>query len=108
MPGMATQCRYFWQPASAPGSAHFFGISNVECSLRNPWRFEGRVLQVMLADESGTCPGGTVPLYRLFNPAAGGAPLHRLTVDAAVRGEMLASGWIAEGLGVGVQACVTP
>jgi uncharacterized delta-60 repeat protein len=108
LPGTAAHCRYLWQPASALGRAHFFGISNVECSLRDRWQFEGRVLFVMLPDEWGTCPGGTVPLYRLFNPGGAGAPLHRFTIDAAVRGEMLASGWIAEGLGVGVQACVTP
>ena len=30
---------------------------------------------------AGTCPAGTVPVYRLYNDGHGAAPNHRYTTD---------------------------
>ncbi len=42
---------------------------------------------------------------RLYNDGQGGAPNHRFTTSASVRAEMLASGYIAEGAGMGIGLC---
>jgi len=54
----------------------------------------------------GTCPSGTQPVYRLFNnrPDAN----HRYTIDKAVRDQMVAQGWIAEGDGADAVAMCAP
>ncbi len=61
-----------------------------------------------LPDTAGACAGATMPLYRLFNDGKGGAPNHRYTPRLAIRSEMLAQGWVAEGFGIGVIGCVPP
>jgi hypothetical protein len=58
-----------------------------------------------LPDASGSCAGGTLPLYRLYNNGQSGAPNHRYTTSPATRAAMLAQGWIAEGSGIGVIGC---
>ena len=54
----------------------------------------------------GTCPSGMQPVYRLFNnrPDAN----HRYTIDKAVRDQMVAQGWIAEGDGADAVAMCVP
>jgi len=46
---------------------------------------------------AGVCPAGTVNVYRVFDnrPDAN----HRYMTDPAVRAQMVAKGWIAEGDG---------
>jgi uncharacterized delta-60 repeat protein len=100
-------CRYFSGVAFAPASSHFFSASLSECSaVPRPWIREGDVIPVALPAEDGSCVNGTTPLYRLYNNSMGGVPHHRYTTSAAVRASMLAAGWIGEGAGVGVMACV--
>jgi len=42
----------------------------------------------------------------LYNNGQGGAPNHRYTTSLAVRSQMLAKGWVSEGLGDnGVTMC---
>jgi hypothetical protein len=42
----------------------------------------------------------------MYNNGMSGAPNHRFTTDLAVRAQMLALGWIAEGNGtIGVTMC---
>jgi hypothetical protein len=110
-PGVAAVCRFF-STAFDPRSSHFYtGIAS-ECAAvkANPsWAFEGEVFGVLLPSAAGACPGGTVPLYRLYNAGQGAAPNHRYTTDLAVRNLMLVFGWISEGYGAtGVIACVPP
>ena len=45
------------------------------------------------------------PVYRLYNNGRGAAPNHRFTTDLAVRSQMLAQGYVAEGYGIGVSMC---
>ena len=47
----------------------------------------------------GSCAAGTLPVYRLYNNGQGAAPNHRYTTDAALRVQMIAQGWVAEGDG---------
>ena len=46
---------------------------------------------------AGNCPSGMQPIYRVFNNRADAN--HRYTIDRAVRDDMVAKGWIAEGDG---------
>jgi hypothetical protein len=57
-------------------------------------------------DPSKSCAAGFMPGYRLYNNGQGGAPNHRYTTNFNVRGQMLAQGWVPEGLGPdGVETC---
>jgi len=105
----ANMCRFF-SVSFAPKSSHFYTPYADECAavkLNPDWQFEAEVFAVFLPDANGGCPPGTLALYRLYNDGQGGAPNHRFTTNAAMRADMLARGWIAEGSGpLGVTACV--
>ena len=74
--------------------------------LSNPnWQLEGYVFNVAPPAGDGSCPAGFAPVYRLYNDGQGAAPNHRFTTDLAVRGQMLAKGYVAEGYGIGVSMC---
>jgi hypothetical protein len=111
-PLSTTQCRFFSGSAFAPKSSHFYSPYAFECravyySESDVWDFEGNVMPVLLPDDSGTCPFGARPLYRLYNNGQGGAPNHRYTTELAIRTLMIAEGWLPEGAGkIGVIACV--
>ena len=105
----AKVCRFWSGQTFAPRSSHFYTPFDWECaSTRSDaaWTFEGEAFSIKLADPSGACPTGTMPLYRLFNDGRGGAPNHRYTTSLATRADMIAQGWIAEGSGIGVIGCV--
>ena len=103
-------CRFF-NVAFAPKSSHFYTPFAGECDgLRagtQGWQYEGDGFFVDAADATGACAPGLRPVFRLYNNGQGGAPNHRYTTDTAVRAEMLAKGWVSEGLGPqGVIFCV--
>ena len=102
-------CRFF-STAFAPRSSHFYTPFAAECALvktEPEWQYEAIAFYIALADDSGLCPAGTVPLYRAYNNGMGGAPNHRYTTSLAVLDQMLAAGWVFEGHGVTkVFACV--
>ena len=54
-------------------------------------------LPVTSGPMAGTCPAGTIPIYRVFNNRAD--PNHRYTTSRAIRDQMVALGGIAEGYG---------
>lgn len=110
--GLTVVCRFF-TVAFAPKSSHFYTPIASECSgLRGDprvWQYEGDAFYVQLSDAAGACPGGTSPVYRLYNSGQGGAPNHRYTTDSDVRAAMMASGWVPEGFGAqGVAFCSPP
>lgn len=114
-PGPATNpvCRYFGVPVPGIGS-HFYSANGVECyqvfvKFGTVWQVESdNVFQVDVPDAVGACPGGTIPVYRLFNNQADAN--HRYTTSLVVRAQMEAAGWIREGFGPGgvVMCAVAP
>ena len=108
-PQGVTVCRFFSGTSFAPRSSHFFTPYPNECTIvkGNPdWGYEGDVFRINVPDVGGTCPSGTLPVYRLYNNGQGGAPNHRHTTDLTLRAQMLAQGWIPEGYGpLGVIMC---
>ncbi len=103
-----TVCRFF-STSFTPRSSHFYTPFANECTIvkASPdWEFEGDVFNIPIPALDGSCPAGTVPVYRLYNNGQGAAPNHRYTIDFAVRAQMIARGWIAEGYGdIGVIMC---
>jgi hypothetical protein len=108
-PGGASVCRFWSDQTFKPKSSHFYTPYALECSKvkANPdWKYEEDAFALTLPDASGNCAESSVPLYRLYNDGKGGAPNHRYTTSLAIRAQMLAQGWVAEGLGIGVMGCV--
>mgnify|MGYP001044048107 FL=1 len=96
-------CRYYGLP-SAGLDSHFYSASALECWQVNAyygteWQIESdNVFQIALPNTTtGACPGGMVPVYRVFNkrPDAN----HRYMTSTVVRAQMEAAGWIREGYG---------
>jgi len=100
--------RFFGRPGAGPNS-HFFTRDRAECYAVDKsaqWDFEGLPFWATAPDADGSCPAPfaqqRMPLYRVWRPF--GDSNHRLTTDRAVVGEMVARGWIDEG----VAMCVLP
>jgi len=102
--GVNPVCRILIPPAL--GDSHFFSASPQECSetmAKFPmFTFESPAvfyiaLPVTAGAMAGTCPAGTVPVYRAFDNRADAN--HRYTIDRAIRNQMVARGYIAEGYG---------
>mgnify|MGYP003451077002 CR=1 FL=1 len=73
------------------------------------WQLEsGAAYYLALTDAMGNCAAGTAPLYRVYNRSMSGAPNHRLTASRALRDQMVAQGWVAEGSGPDVVYGCTP
>ena len=96
-------CRYYGLP-SAGLDSHFYSASALECWQVNAyygteWQIESdNVFQIALPNTTtGACPGGTTPVYRLFNHRADAN--HRFTTSTVIRAQMEAAGWIREGYG---------
>ena len=101
-------CRFF-STSFGPKSSHFYTPFATECTSVTSnanWQLEGSVFNMILADAMGACPAGSQPLYRLYNNGSGGAPNHRYTIDLDVFSTMTSLGWVPEGSGIGVIACV--
>jgi hypothetical protein len=100
-------CRFYIPPEH--GNSHFFSASPAECAaISNRIGFDpnysGYILETSAAfyielpnTSTGACPGGTTPVYRLWNNRFDSN--HRYTTSRAVKSDMLARGYIAEGYG---------
>ena len=92
-------CRFYIPPEQ--GDSHFFGRDNFECNatmFKNPgFVLEDFAFMHMYLPVAGVCPSATTPVYRVFSnrPDAN----HRYMTDRAVRDQMVAKGWLAEGDG---------
>jgi len=107
-PQSSQVCRFYIPPSL--GNSHFFGRSATECAASQSAQ-PGLVLEDpdymhVVLPTAGTCPNATQPVYRLFNnrPDAN----HRYTIDRAVRDQMVAQGWVAEGDGPDAVAMCAP
>jgi hypothetical protein len=105
-------CRFF-SAAFAPKSSHFYTPFATECAIGqsdSAWRLESRdAFDIAVPAADGSCAAGLTPVYRLYNNGQGGAPNHRYTTDLKVRAQMIALGWVPEGLGPdAVEMCSPP
>ncbi|MEO8134625.1 MAG: M4 family metallopeptidase [Betaproteobacteria bacterium] len=97
--GTSPVCRYYIPPDK--GNSHFFGRGTTECNAtgqKNPtFVLEDPAFMQMFLPTAGTCPANTIQVYRVFTnrPDAN----HRYMTDKAVRAQMVAKGWVAEGDG---------
>ena len=103
-------CRYYGLPERGLNS-HFYSADAGDCvsvfvTFPSEWLLESdNVFQINLPDKAtGACPSGTVPIYRLlYQP---GDSNHRYTTSVAIKAQMIASGYVAEGYGPdGVVMC---
>lgn len=107
-PASSSTVYRFFSTIFSPKSAHFYTANVAEYNaLVNGigWQLEGPVFSTPMPASDGTCPAGSIPIYRMYNNGMGGAPNHRFTTDINVRAAMLAAGWIPEGQGIGVGFC---
>jgi photosystem II stability/assembly factor-like uncharacterized protein len=109
--GTRPVCRYFSAAFGAKG-AHFHSPFASECDeLRANlhWTLEtSAAFYAALPSGNGDCPEGSSAVYRLYNDGRGGAPNHRYTADLALRGPMIAQGWVPEGFGPEAVTMCTP
>jgi hypothetical protein len=74
-------CRFYTDKfASKP--SHFYSSVPAECpGLANGgvWTLEAPNAFYLMSGASGSCPSGTMPLYRIYNNGLSGAPNHRYT-----------------------------
>ena len=98
----APVCRFF-SAAFAPKSSHFYTPFAAECAIRQAdpaWTLESTdAFDIAAPAADGSCAAGLTPVYRLYNNGQGEAPNHRYTTDLTVRAQMIAQGWVPEGLG---------
>jgi hypothetical protein len=105
-------CRFF-SAAFAPRSSHFYTPFATECANEqadSAWTLESSdAFDIAVPTADGSCATGFTPVYRLYNNGQGGAPNHRYTTDLTVRTQMIAQGWVPEGLGPdAVEMCSPP
>jgi hypothetical protein len=114
-------CRFYSPPQICSGyddycwvglDSHFFSADAGECLTVSRsysphlYREEfSNAFQIDLPDKTtGACPTGTIPVYRLWNQREDSN--HRYTTSTAIRAQMLAAGYLAEGYGPdGVVMC---
>jgi serine protease len=100
--GASPVCRFYIPP---PYDSHFYSASPTECAQVHAtypfFSYESpNVFYVPLPNlTTGTCPVGTMPVYRLYNNGMGGGPNHRYTTSIAIKAQMIALGWTPEGYG---------
>ena len=92
--------RFTGVPNRGPAS-HFFTVDQSECAVVRDrvewgWQYEGIPFWA-LEPVAGACAFGT-PLRRAYNNGIGGAPNHRYTVKPVIIAEMVARGWVDEGV----------
>jgi hypothetical protein len=94
-------CRFYVPPQD--GDSHFYSASAMECAQTRA-RFpefvyeSADVFHIALPDTTtGTCPFGTIPVYRVWNQRAD--TNHRYTTSRTIRDQMVARGYAPEGYG---------
>ena len=103
------QICYEGQGCDVGTDSHFFSADAGEClavfrGYGRIWGFESdNAFQIDVPDKTtGACPVGTLPVQRLWNRRADSN--HRYTTSAAIEAQMLAAGYLAEG----VVMCAVP
>ena len=97
------------QDLPSPNS-HFYKVAGTECdglkqlqavtpATQKRWNFESLDF-ISSPSTNGVCPTGTVPVYRAYNNgfARGVDSNHRISTTTAAIQEVVARGWIDEGV----------
>jgi serine protease len=106
--GTVPVCRFFTTPGTfGTKSSHFHTANPAECDglkLNPNWIYE-KIAFYIAIPTGGVCPGGTIPVYRMYNNGQTGAPNHRFTTDLATYQQFTSTmNWSAEG----VAFCASP
>lgn len=107
--GSTPACRFYGSQVPGPNS-HFYTLAGTECDglkqlqtitpvTQKRWNFESLDF-ISTLPTNGACPTGTTPIYRAYNNgfARGVDSNHRLSSSAAAIQEVVARGWINEGV----------
>ncbi|BBJ24377.1 hypothetical protein W01_23040 [Candidatus Nitrotoga sp. AM1P] len=107
--GSTPVCRFYGSQVPGPNS-HFYTSAGLECdglkqlqaitpATQKRWNFESLDF-ISTPPTNGTCPTGTVPVYRAYNNgfARGVDSNHRLSSSAAAIQEVVMRDWINEGV----------
>jgi hypothetical protein len=101
--GTVPVCRFFTTPGTfGTKSSHFYTANQAECDglkLNPNWIYE-KIAFYIAVPTNGVCPGGTNPVYRMYNSGQTGAPNHRFTTSFATYQTFTTTqGWAPEGIG---------
>lgn len=106
--GTNAVCRIYIPPGK--GDGHYFGRDQKECDgtmAKNPgFILESSTFLYLYPASAGSCGAGTIPVYRVYSNRADAN--HRYTTDRAVRDQMVARGWLAEGDGADTVVMCAP
>ena len=106
--GTSAVCRIYIPPGK--GDGHFFGRDANECDgtmSKNPtFILESSNFFYLYPPNLGNCGAGQVNVYRVFSNRADAN--HRYTTSKAVRDQMVAKGWVAEGDGPDIVVMCAP
>ena len=107
--GVTPVCRIIIPPPH--GDSHFFGRSLQECTetlAKFPFMSQETPDAFFITlPVAGVCPGGTIPVYRVFSNRVDAN--HRYMIDRTLRDQMAAMGWTIEGDGPDfVVMCMPP
>ena len=107
--GDTPACRFYGSQSPGPNS-HFYTVDAGECAwlkqlqastpgTEKRWNFESLDF-FSTPPTNGTCPGGTVPVYRAYNNGflQDADSNHRITGSPTAIQEVVARGWINEGV----------
>ncbi|MHB9102289.1 MAG: hypothetical protein ACYC2E_12325 [Sulfuricella sp.] len=107
--GSTSVCRFYGSQSPGPNS-HFYTVGVDEClglgqqqattpATEKRWNFESFDF-TSTAPTNGTCPASTVPVYRAYNNgfSRGVDSNHRITTSLTALQEVVARGWINEGV----------
>jgi hypothetical protein len=99
-----TAVQRFYGLPSAGLDTHFFTIDFADQfalaygPLSSAWVLEtDNAFEIGRPDQDGNCPAGQIPVYRLWNQRVDSN--HRYTTDPAIKAQMIAKGYVAEGYG---------
>jgi hypothetical protein len=95
-----------WRFVDTFGSSHLYtaNVAEYDALVSGDvpgWQLEGPVFSAPLPSSDGTCPAGTIPVYRLYINGTDGVPSQRLTTSFNEFAQMAMAGWISDGQIVG-------
>jgi hypothetical protein len=94
-------CRFYGTPGIGPNS-HFYTAIPEECDAvqKDPgWKLETRTAYYVVPASGSSCPGSTIPVYRLYNDRAQyNDSNHRFTPNLSEYNALISRGWKGEGV----------